>query len=167
MYSAKEKFSIRPEIQLVLYIVFCIGLGSLSGILGAGMSDSTWFREIEKPFFQPPNWLFGPVWTILYFMMGTAWWRFNQFSIAKFDRLLGNGLFIFQLFLNFTWTPLFFRLQSPTAALINIIALDIVVLFTIMVFRKTESLTSILLLPYFLWILFATILNFSIVILNL
>jgi benzodiazapine receptor len=127
----------------------------------------TWFKDIKKPRFNPPNWIFGPVWTILYIMIGFSgyvfWSRNEEFS--KVDNLEWFFYF-FQLLLNFTWTPIFFGINNLFLALLNIIFLDISTFINIILFSQKSYLAGILLIPYMLWISFATYLNYSIWYLN-
>jgi tryptophan-rich sensory protein len=127
-------------------------------------SIPTWYASLIKPSFNPPNWIFGPVWTTLYLLMGISlylvWIRG-----AKKNRtaLIWFGS---QLALNSIWSILFFGLKSPLSAFIEIIFLWITILITIIYFYKTSKPAAYLLIPYILWVSFAAVLNISIVILN-
>ncbi|MCA8914930.1 MAG: tryptophan-rich sensory protein [Planctomycetes bacterium] len=135
---------------------------ALGGIF-AGPGD--WYDSLRKPAFNPPGWVFGPVWTLLYAMMGTsAWlvWRRGGFKHAG----TALGLFILQLVLNAAWTPLFFGLKAPGVALVVIIALWLAILATAIAFMGRSRLAALLLLPYLLWVSYATLLNGSLWYLN-
>ncbi len=124
-----------------------------------------WYESLQRPALTPPNWVFGPVWTVLYIMIALS-----IFLIVKNQRA-GSGLGIYilialHLMTNFSWTPLFFRLQSPGLALIDILILDVTLALMIYYFWQTNRVASFLLWPYLLWVLFATYLNFSFYILN-
>jgi len=150
--------------KYILCVIVCVGLGSASGILsGSGLTD--WYQTLNKPSFQPPTWVFGPAWTILYTLMGIAIARVwhKPSSSLKTSAI---RLFIIQLILNLIWTPVFFALQQPLYALIIIIIMWVMILLTIRAFKKVDSIAPYLLVPYILWVSFATILNASIVYLN-
>lgn len=126
-------------------------------------SVSTWYATLAKPSFNPPSWLFGPVWTVLYILMGIALY------LAWTKRKEANGeiaVFTAQLALNMLWSALFFGLRNPSWALIEIIILWVMILVTMMKFYAIEKKAGYLLVPYLLWVSFATVLNVAIVILN-
>lgn len=128
--------------------------------------DLSWYNTLTKPFFTPPSWLFGPAWTILYILMAISAylvWK-NGFKKKKVKEAL--KIFAIQLILNLSWSPVFFGLHNTLLALLIIIILWYFILKTIQVFNKIDILASYLLWPYFLWVSFATILNFSVWILN-
>jgi tryptophan-rich sensory protein len=120
-----------------------------------------WYAELDKPFFNPPSWIFGPVWTALFLAMAVAgWlvWRKRGFSGAR----VALTLFGLQLFLNVLWSTLFFGLKSPGAALIEIVVLWLAILGTTLAFRQTSRTAAMLLVPYLAWVAFATLLNLEI-----
>jgi tryptophan-rich sensory protein len=133
-------------------------LGFLSGIVTKD-SIPLWFNQLNKPWFNPPSWLFGPVWTILYIMMG-----YSSYLIYLHlpDRQAKKGIMIYsvQLFLNFMWSILFFGLRNPKLALMEIMLMWIAIVITIFYFSKTSKRASWLLVPYISWVSFATILNY-------
>lgn len=146
-------------------IFLAIGLCLLIGFLGSlatqtGMAD--WYPTLEKPFFNPPNWIFGPVWTILYVLMGIA--AGLVWSKGFYHKWVQTALyhFGFQLLLNAAWSILFFGLKEPFWALLDIIALFVVLLITIKWFKVVSDAAAYLLVPYAVWVLFAAILNFEI-----
>lgn len=124
-----------------------------------------WYSGLEKPAWSPPNWLFGPVWTVLYLMMSLAAWMVWLRRGQEFARL-ALCIYAFQLLLNAAWSPLFFALQNPTLALLDCIALWIAIATTIALFYQVRSLAAWLLVPYLLWVSFALSLNAAIVALN-
>lgn len=132
-------------------------LGFLSGQIGGG-AETPWFQSLEKPAIFPPPATFGIVWTILYAMMGFALALVCAAWGAK-RRGLAITLFIIQLALNLAWTPLFFGAQQITGALILILVLDIALIATVTVFFRVRRLAGWLLVPYLVWVLFATVLN--------
>jgi translocator protein len=129
--------------------------------VGARFLPDEWYRQLNKPSWNPPNSIFAPVWTILYFLMATAaWliWRRHGISAA----LVPFSLYILQLLLNTAWTWLFFGKHQIRGALIDIVALWIVILATLLSFWRLETLAGIFLVPYLAWVSFATILNWAI-----
>lgn len=148
-------------------LLTAVGVCELAGIIGTPFTVSAipdWYAFLNKPFFSPPNFLFGPVWTALYFLMGVSlyliWTSKNKFK--------KNALRIFfiQLSLNAVWSIIFFGLKNPSLALADIIALWITITLTIKAFYKISRPASYLLIPYILWVSFAFFLNLFIVILN-
>jgi tryptophan-rich sensory protein len=149
---------------LVAFLVGC----QLVGILGAWLfstGDSPWYAALEKPAFQPPGWLFGPVWTILYVLMAVAAWRVWRLPASR-ARTTALFLFGVQLFLNGIWTPVFFGAQAPLPGLVVLAALWGTLAATTWAFRRLDKPASRMLLPYVAWTTFALLLNASIVALN-
>ncbi|EME52941.1 TspO and MBR like protein [Amycolatopsis decaplanina DSM 44594] len=133
-------------------------------VIGAFSSAQakTVYSGFTLPSWAPPPWLFGPVWTVLYLMIAVSGWLFWR---AKNDGR-GLGWYGAGLLLNAAWTPLFFTAGAYTAALIDIIALDLVIVLTVVLFRRRSALAAALQLPYLAWTLFATALNAAVVVLN-
>ncbi|MBI2012228.1 tryptophan-rich sensory protein [Candidatus Daviesbacteria bacterium] len=129
-------------------------------------SIPTWYQTLNKPSFSPPNWVFGPAWTILYFLMGVAAYLVWIKDLEKKAVKKALSFFIAQLVFNFLWSILFFGLHSPILGLIDILTLWVLILITIIKFHKLSKVAAYLLIPYLLWVSFATILNSSIVLLN-
>jgi len=145
--------------KLLISIIIC----ELAGVVGSIFttpSVRTWYPTLIKPFFQPPNWLFAPVWTTLFLLMGIA-----MFLVWKRDKR-GLKIFFIQLFFNMLWSIAFFGLKSPLLGFIVIIVLWILILLTIVKFFKISKPAGWLLIPYILWVSFAAVLNFAILILN-
>jgi len=122
-------------------------------------SIPTWYALLNKPFFSPPNWVFGPVWTVLYFLMGISLYLIWNKSVKI-------KIFLIQLALNFLWSLVFFWLHQPLLALITIFMLWISIYLTIKSFYRISKLAAYLLIPYILWVSFALLLNLFIVVLN-
>ena len=119
-----------------------------------------WYAQLNKPSWNPPGWVFGPVWTLLYVMMSVAAWRvWKQGGFTSQRRPL--SLFLLQLALNAAWTPLFFGLRQPGIAFAEIVVLWLAILGTIVAFRQTDKIAAALLLPYLAWVSFASVLNFT------
>jgi len=147
-------------LALALFVALCLGVSGLGAWFTSG-SVATWYPTIRKPAWNPPAWVFGPVWTVLYVMMATAAWL--VWRKAGFSGAAGAmGLFAAQLALNAAWSPLFFGLRSPAAGLADIVALWIAVGVTLFAFWRVVPLAGALLVPYWLWVTFATALNFAI-----
>tara|TARA_B100000508_G_scaffold141079_1_gene146070 strand:+ start:43696 stop:44109 length:414 start_codon:yes stop_codon:yes gene_type:complete len=137
------------------------------------MSDiQGWYAELNKPSFTPPNWLFGPAWTVLYILIGGSFGIIWQVAakgrypiIVKFAK---RGLILFGIhfLLNLAWTPVFFGLHNPGLGLVVIVALLIFIILLIRHFFRLDRVAAFLMIPYLLWVAFATTLNASILILN-
>jgi tryptophan-rich sensory protein len=131
-----------------------------ASVLGAFFTPGDWYAQLNKPSWNPPGWVFGPIWTLLYVMMAVAAWRvWNQGGFASQRRPL--GLFFLQLALNAAWTPLFFGLRQPGIAFAEIVVLWMAIAGTIVAFRRADKIAAALLLPYLAWVSFASALNFS------
>ncbi|MFC2033855.1 TspO/MBR family protein [Chloroflexota bacterium] len=156
----------KNGIKLVSSIIICLCAGFIGSVFTTP-AIPTWYAQLEKPIFNPPNWLFAPVWTILYILMGISaflvWCQLNHNRQIKVALII----FLIQLSLNTLWSVVFFGLESPLYGIIVIIALWIAVLLTILRFLKISALAGWLLIPYIGWITFAAILNIFIFILNI
>ncbi len=153
-------------LKLVVSILVCQAAG-LVGSLFTSPAISSWYATIQKPSFNPPNWVFAPAWTLLFLLMGISLYLVWSKNWQDQEKKKALFVFAFQLLLNILWSILFFGLQSPLYAFIEIIILWLAILFTIISFYKISKPAAYLLLPYILWVSFASILNFSILILNL
>jgi len=156
------------KINVPMLLAFLV-LPLLAGIFGAyftSQSIPTWYAGLEKPWFTPPNWAFGPVWTTLYLLMGIAAYIVADSEIDHKQKKGALGVFGFQLALNGLWSFFFFGLQSPLLGLIEIVFLWLSIVWTIWLFAKISKTTIWLLAPYLLWVSLATGLNFSILMLN-
>jgi tryptophan-rich sensory protein len=143
-----------------LGLVFWIALSFSAGFIGSFFMPGEWYRTLEKPELTPPGWVFGPVWTLLYIMMGTAAWLVWKRGGFATD-LLPLSVFILQLILNALWTWIFFGNQRIGLALVDIVLLDIAIAAALVLFWKRAPAAGILLVPYLAWTLFATYLNFG------
>lgn len=125
------------------------------------IADNGWYTELAKPAWNPPGWIFGPVWTVLYALMAVAAWRvWLHGGWVRQKKAL--GLFLFQWALNTSWTPLFFGLHRPGGALAEILVLLATILATMRAFWRVDRPAGLLLLPYAAWVAFATVLNWAI-----
>ncbi|MBN1633224.1 MAG: tryptophan-rich sensory protein [Ignavibacteria bacterium] len=150
--------------RLIISILIC----QSAGIIGSFFTVSSvggWYQTLNKPSFNPPGYIFGPVWITLYLLMGISLyliWNKKDIANIKFPVIL----FSVQLFFNTIWSIIFFGLQNPLVAFFDILLLLIFLILTVISFYKVSKPASLLLIPYLLWVSFATILNYSIVKLN-
>lgn len=154
----------KSYIKLILSVLLCLSVGAISGIATAS-SVKTWYVTLEKPVFNPPNYLFGPVWTILYILMGISLYLIMQ-SPKNEIRKKAITIFIIQLVLNFCWSFLFFKFNLLGISFAEIILIWISILFMIITFYKIDKKAALLQIPYLLWVSFASVLNGSIWFLN-
>lgn len=149
----------------LLFILVCQGAG-IVGALSTQTATSAWYATLELPSFQPPGWLFGPVWTLLYTLMGLAAWRVWCHGVAKPGVRSALVLFGVQLLLNASWSPVFFGAHRIDWALAIIAALWAVLVATIVAFWRVDRPAAWMLVPYLAWVSFATALNATILSLN-
>ena len=141
----------------------------MAGIVGSVFTTSsipTWYANLARPELSPPNWIFGPVWTMLFALMGIAAFLVWQKGQNRRDIKIALGVFIVQLILNTLWSIIFFGMQNPGAAFIEIIILWLAILVAVVAFAKVSKVAAWLLVPYVLWVTFAGYLNYFIWILN-
>ncbi|MFH1565505.1 MAG: TspO/MBR family protein [bacterium] len=148
-------------------LIICFVLPQLAGAIGSlftAPSITGWYMDLIKPSFSPPNWIFGPVWITLYLMMGLSaylvWNSKNKKAVLAFN------LFLIHLFFNTVWSIIFFGMQNPGLAFLDIIILLIFIIVLIIKFYNINKIASYLLIPYFLWVSFASALNYFIWVLN-
>lgn len=156
---------IRDAGALILSILLAEAAGAVGALLTAP-AIPTWYAALNKPALNPPAWVFGPVWTTLYLLMGIAafliWRRWGKHPGAK----VALVIYAIQLFLNAIWSPVFFGLRAPGAALVIIVLLWVAIITTIVKFHPIARVAAYLLIPYLMWVSFASYLNFSIWLLN-
>lgn len=152
-------------IKLIASILLCLLIGFIGSFFTAPSIEG-WYASLAKPSFNPPNWVFGPVWTTLYIIMGIS--LFLILRKRKKTKLFGLAIFAFslQLYLNLLWSIIFFGFQLPFLAFLEIIILWIQILLTIIIFWKISKIASILLFPYIAWVTLASVLNYFVFILN-
>jgi translocator protein len=149
------------RMRRVIGLVGWVGISFAAAAVGAQATDPVWYQALERPGWAPPSWLFGPVWTVLYLLMGiAAWlvWVRGGFAGAR----LALGLFLAQLVLNAAWSWLFFGLRRPDLALAEIVLLWLLILATMLAFGRQRRPAAWLLVPYLLWVTFAAALNLSV-----
>ena len=148
---------------LSFIIVFAAaGIGNVATM----PSIPTWYAALNKPFFNPPNWIFGPVWTLLFTLLAISFWRILRANFDHADRPRAILAFAVQMVLNPLWSITFFYLHSPAVALGVVILLELSVIFMIRSFARIDRTASVLQWPYAAWVAFATLLNAAVVYLN-
>jgi tryptophan-rich sensory protein len=152
--------------KLIVSLAVPLLVGFLGSLFTTADSLNNWYANLNKPTFNPPDWIFGPVWTTLYILMGIAVFLVWRKGLDNKPVRLALILFVIQLVLNAIWSPLFFGLRSPLFGLIDIILLLSAIVLTIFYFFKISPWPALLLIPYLVWVSFATVLNTAIYILN-
>lgn len=159
-----QKNIMKKYQKLVISIWTSLLIWFISSYFTLSSIDS-WYLALNKPFFNPPNWIFWPVWTLLYIMIWISFYLvWKKWFWKKKDKL--KFIYFLQLFLNFTWSISFFYLENPLLWFINILILWAIIIYNIILFNKVDKNAWLLLIPYLLWVTFASILNISIYILN-
>jgi benzodiazapine receptor len=154
----------RDGIKLVISIFVCLVAGLIGSIFTIS-SIPVWYTALNKPFFSPPNWLFAPAWTILYILMGIA--LFYVWKAPKVKKT-NEGLMLFgaQLIFNVIWSIVFFGFRSIVGGVLSIVVLLILILMTTAQFYRIDKRAAYLMVPYLLWVCFATMLNIAVYFLN-
>ena len=159
-----ESSTLTRVLVLIMFIAFCLTFGAIGGLITA-TSVETWYQSLQKPSFTPPDWLFAPVWTILYILMAIAGWR-----IWRRLRWTDDGwelwLFALLLGLNLIWSLMFFGLRRVDFALVGILLLLSLILLNLVMFWRRDRTAGLLLLPYLIWVSYASLLNAQILMLN-
>jgi translocator protein len=144
-------------LKLVVSLILPLGIGSVAGIFTSAAIPG-WYETLNKPSFNPPNQIFGPVWTTLYLLMGISFFLIWKLSLSK-ERNRAILVFMIQLILNFCWSFLFFYYHQLGLALAEIILLWISIFLMILLFYRIKPLAAYINIPYLLWVTFATVLN--------
>jgi tryptophan-rich sensory protein len=153
-------------LRIITVIVACLAVGYLSSLVTRD-NIPTWYATINKPSFNPPNWVFAPVWTLLYIMMGYAAGRiWNNLETNRDNVKRAFIFFLVQLILNALWSFLFFGLKNPMLSFFEILLLWAMIYETYCQFKKVDKIASYFLIPYLAWVSYATLLNGSIWYLN-
>jgi len=155
----------RDIVKLVISLVACQCAG-LVGSIFTSPAISTWYAALGKPLFSPPNWLFAPAWGTLYLLMGVAAFLIWRQGFSKEGVKSAMVIFLVQLVINALWSVAFFGLKSPIAGVVVIVILWIAILVNILKFFRLSAVAGSLLIPYILWVSFATALNIAIWMLN-
>lgn len=152
-------------VAFIINIAITLSIGALGG-LATAQSVKTWYPTLNKPSFNPPNWLFGPVWTSLYILIGVAaylvWIKRDQ--ITHFPRTV--AVYFIQLILNLGWSFIFFYLHEIGFALAEILMLLAAIIINAVMFYKIDKWAGLIVIPYIIWVSFASFLTYNIFILN-
>ncbi|MHC1774966.1 MAG: TspO/MBR family protein [Lentimicrobium sp.] len=143
--------------KLITSVLLPLGIGGVAGMFTSEAIPG-WYASLNQPSFNPPNWIFGPVWTTLYLVMGISFFMIWKLEAGK-DRNQAIGIFLVQLLLNFGWSFFFFHFKMIGLALLEIIVLWVTIAFMLKRFYKLKPLAAYLNIPYLLWVTFATLLN--------
>ena len=157
------------KINNTFKLIVAITISELAGIIGSVFttpSIATWYATLAKPVLNPPAWIFGPVWTTLYALMGIAAFLVWKQGLDRKDVRIALGLFVIQLALNTLWSIIFFGLHNPGAAFVEIVFLWLAIVATIVAFSRISRPAAWLLVPYVAWVGFAGYLNFALWMLN-
>ena len=163
------KYVKKNRVKTYIRFIFAVVICQLAGIIGALFTTpaiQTWYLGLRKPDFAPPNWVFAPVWTALYLLMCISLFIVWNAGIDKSNVRKSMWTFILQLLLNILWSYLFFGLRSPLLGLIEIIALWFMIVLTMVFFFRISKTAALILIPYLLWVSFASYLNYLLFILN-
>ncbi len=151
--------------KLIVSLVLCYGAGAIGGLFTAPQIK-TWYAFLDKPFFNPPSWLFAPAWTLLYTLMAISvfliWKEYGKDPHVRSSVVL----FFVHLFFNFIWSIFFFYWHQLLVAFIDIVLIWLFIIILILRFQKINKVAAYLLAPYLAWVTFASLLNFSVWILN-
>ena len=166
LFGFMNIFMVKKGVSL---LIFCylpvLAVQIISGLATKG-SINSWYYALNKSELNPPDWIFGPVWTLLYILMAVSLWLVWRTSYSRKKKVVATAVFLLQLVLNGLWTPLFFRWHLTIWSLVDLGALFIVVALLVFLFFRLSRLAGIILLPYLFWLGFAFYLNASIVWLN-
>ncbi len=157
--KAQQDNSVRKWLSLAVFIVLCLLVGGISGYFNASAIEG-WYANLQKPSWTPPNQVFAPVWTFLYVCIGIAGWLVWIHADGS-DRSRGILLWSVQLLLNFIWTPLFFGLRQPGLAVVDIVLLWAAIGAFIFLARRVSLWASLLFVPYWAWVSYASALNIA------
>jgi benzodiazapine receptor len=152
--------------KLLASVLICQFAGIVGSVFTVSSLDN-WYSLLEKPIFNPPSWVFFPVWTLLYTLMGISLYIVWEKGVHDRDVKIGLIFFGMQLILNTLWSFLFFGLRSPYYGLVEIVFLWLAIILTIVQFNKVSKIASYLLVPYILWVSFAALLNYYLWSLNI
>lgn len=148
----------------ITILIFSVLISQIAGVIGAVLNFSSlaWYQKLDKPFFTPPDWVFGPAWILLFSLIGVSFYLILISEVKKEYKMTAIAIFFLQWFLNIFWSFMFFTLRNPLYGLLEISALLASIIVMISIFWKINKASAYLLVPYLLWVSFALILNFSI-----
>ena len=151
---------VQNRLGLLVFLVVCFAVSGLGGLITA-QSVGTWYQELAKPAFNPPDWVFAPVWTTLYLLMAVSAWRVWRLAGWRDGRVALTAFYL-QLALNLGWSATFFGLRMPGAALVVVLLLLAAIAVTLRLFWRADRTAGLLLAPLLAWVGFATVLNVAI-----
>jgi benzodiazapine receptor len=163
--ESSDRITTQSYPKLAAAVLFCLFVGSL-GSLVTITGPGSWYSTLQKPFFAPPNWVFAPVWIMLFVLMGIALYLIWESGTEHRDVKTALGIFGMQFFLNIIWSFLFFYLKSPILGFIDIILLWVMIVLTIRAFYRVNKSAAYLLIPYIAWVTLASALNGAIYFMN-
>ncbi len=164
--KAVDKPSLRRDLGFAAVALGVVAGALIVGQLATFPNLAPWYAGLVKPWFNPPNWIFAPVWTVLYLLMAFAVWRILRLPETTSARRLAFILFFLQLALNAAWSLMFFSAHSPLLGLLNIVPQWILIIATTAIFYRVDRIAAFCLLPLVGWVAFAAVLNFMILKLN-
>ena len=151
----------------IVKLIICCTVPLAIGFTGSFFTNSLdWYQTLAKPVFTPPSWVFAPVWTVLYLLMGIAAFLVWRKGLASAAGKTAAAAFILQLVFNALWVPIFFGVKQPLFAFMDIVVLWLAIAATVVSFKKVSKPAAVLLVPYMVWVSFATVLNAAIYMLN-
>lgn len=159
------KLNRHTIVKLIFSLLLPLIVGGFSGYLVSGETNGGWFNTLAKPSFNPPSYLFGPVWTTLYILMGVSMYLIWSSPKTAF-RQKAITVFVIQLFFNFWWSILFFSFHQLLFSFVDILLIWVLIVYMITLFKKINLVAAYLQIPYLLWVTFASVLNISISFLN-
>lgn len=162
-------FNLKKKYENIVKLILSLALPFIVGAIGSFFTVSNipyWYDLLNKPWFTPPSWIFGPAWSLLYILIGISFYLIWRKGIKTAQAKITVGIFLLQIFFNGLWSILFFGLRSPILGLINILVLWLLILVNIIQFYKIDKRAGLLLIAYICWVTFATLLNYFVWILN-
>jgi len=159
--SWRVNMDMKNVVRLIVACAVSLGAGLIGSLVTIGGGPQLWYATLAKPFFTPPNWVFSPVWTVLYLLMGIAAFLVWRKGLVSAGVKTALAWFLVQLSLNALWTPVFFGLHRIGPALVVIVLLWAAIVATMRRFLRISRLAGVLLVPYLLWVSFAAVLNAS------
>ena len=159
-------FNLKEILKLIASVIVVFIAGAIGNFFTLS-EITTWYAALTKPTWTPPNWLFGPVWTTLYILMGIALYLIWSKGLEHKDVKIAIGVFAVQLILNTLWSIVFFGMHSLFGGVVTIIILWIAILANIIVFYRISKPAGLLLVPYIVWVSIASYLNYSVYLLNM
>lgn len=149
-------------LRLLVSILLCLSAGWVGSLLVGDTGPNTWYQSLNKSVFNPPPWVFAPVWTTLYLLMGISFYLVWRKGLRTWQVRSALILFLIQLAVNISWNFFFFRLQSPLAGFVVILLLWVLIEITLYRFSRISLPAALLLIPYWLWVTYAGLLNYAI-----